>query len=185
MKIEVIKADIATLNVDAIVNAANRRLSPGGGVCGAIHDKAGPKLARKCAALTRWTGGVLPGDAVITEGYDLPARYVIHALGPVWRIEDAEDKARLEDELAECYRNSLLLAEEHQLESIAFPSIGTGAFGWDKKAAAQIAIPTVLSHKAKHVNRVILCCYRDAKEGQLLRSTLDAEKLVNRSAKRN
>ena len=175
MKIDIITGDITTLKVDAIVNAANRELSHGGGVCGAIHQKAGPMLGKECARLSGRLGGVLPGEAFITDGYELPALYVIHTLGPVWRGGSAKEQTQWQEELADCYTNSLAVAEEHELASVAFPSIGTGAFGWDKKMAAQIAIPAVLGHKARHLNRVILCCHRDAVEEQMLQSILDAE----------
>jgi O-acetyl-ADP-ribose deacetylase (regulator of RNase III) len=175
MKIEIINGDITTLKVDAIVNAANKELSHGGGVCGAIHDQAGPMLAKECERLSRRLGGVLPGEAFITGGYELPARHVIHTLGPVWRGGSAKEQTQLQEELADCYTNSLAVAEEHELASVAFPSVGTGAFGWDKKMAAQISIPAVLGHKARHLNRVILCCHRDAVEEQMLQSILDAE----------
>jgi O-acetyl-ADP-ribose deacetylase (regulator of RNase III) len=175
MKIEILNGDITTLKVDAIVNAANRELSHGGGVCGAIHDQAGPMLAKECERLSRRLGGVLPGEAFITGGYELPARHVIHTLGPVWRAGDVQAQAELRAELAACYANSLAVAEEHKLTSIAFPSIGTGAFGWEKKLAAEIAFPAILSHGARHLKRVILCCYRDDVEEQMLQSILDAE----------
>lgn len=126
MKIEIINGDITTLKVDAIVNAANKELSHGGGVCGAIHDQAGQSLAKECGRLSRRLGGVLPGEAFITGGYELPAHHVIHTLGPVWRACDAQAQAGLRSELAACYTNSLAVAEEHELASIAFPSIGTG-----------------------------------------------------------
>ena len=175
MKIEIINGDITTLKVDAIVNAANKELNHGGGVCGAIHDQAGPMLAKECERLSRRLGGVLPGEAFITGGYELPARHVIHTLGPVWRAGDAQAQAELQAELAACYTNSLAVAEEHELASIAFPSNGTGAFGWEKEQAARIAIPAILSHKAQHLKRVILCCYGDAVEEQMLQAILDAE----------
>jgi O-acetyl-ADP-ribose deacetylase len=175
MKIDIIKGDITTLKVDAIVNAANRELSHGGGVCGAIHQKAGPLLTKECAKLSGKLGGVLPGEAFITNGYELPALHVIHTLGPVWRVGSAKEQSQLQEELANCYTNSLAVAEEHELASVAFPSIGTGAFGWDKKMAAQIAIPAVLSHKAEHLNRVILCCYNDAEEMFMMCSFVNAE----------
>jgi len=175
MKIEIINGDITTLKVDAIVNAANKELNHGGGVCGAIHDQAGPMLAKECERLSRRLGGVLPGEAFITGGYELPARHVIHTLGPVWRAGDAEAQAELQAELAACYANSLTVAEEYKLTSIAFPSIGTGAFGWEKKLAAQIAIPTICRQKAQHVQQITLCCHNVADEMQMMQSIIDAE----------
>ena len=169
MKIEIINGDITTLKVDA----ANKELSHGGGVCGAIHDQAGPMLAKECGRLSKRLGGVLPGEAFITGGYELPARHVIHTLGPVWRAGDAQ--AELRAELAACYANSLAVAEEHKLTSIAFPSIGTGAFGWEKKLAAQIAIPTIYRQKTQHVQQITLCCHNDADEMQMMQSVVDAE----------
>ena len=113
--------DITTLETDAIVNAANQSLAPGGGVCGAIHRAAGPELARACAAL----GWCPTGEARLTPGFDLPARFVIHAVGPVWRGGGAGEAALL----ASAYRSALQLAVDHGLESIAFPAISTGIYG--------------------------------------------------------
>src|SRR5258708_19926597 len=114
------RADITTLGVDAIVNAANERLAPGGGVCGAMHAKAGPELAAACAAL----GGCPTGEARITPGFRLPARFVIHAVGPLWRGGSAGEP----ELLASAYRSSILLAQEHDLRTVAFPAITTGLF---------------------------------------------------------
>ena len=160
---------------DAIVNSANCRLSEGGGVCGAIHNRAGAKFTKACAKLSRRLGGILTSEAFITGGYDLPARHVIHTLGPVWHEERVDEHARWSAELAACYTNSLAIAEEHKLASIAFPSIGTGAFGWDKKKAAKIAIRAVLNHDARHVEGVFLCCHKDAEEMFMMCSFVTAE----------
>lgn len=130
-----IEADITTLAVDAIVNAANERLAPGGGVCGAIHRAAGPGLARECARV----GGCPTGEARITGGYDLPASHVIHAVGPVWHGGHAGEEALL----AGCYRSALDLARQHNLRSIAFPAISTGIFGFPLDRATRIAVHTV------------------------------------------
>ena len=135
MQIEVVVDDITRQRVDAIVNAANRSLLVGAGVCGAIHRAAGPELLAECRTL----GGCPTGEARITRGYRLPARHVIHTVGPVWR-GGGEGEPEL---LAACYRNSLTLASEHALKSIAFPAISTGIFGYPLEAAARTAIDTV------------------------------------------
>jgi O-acetyl-ADP-ribose deacetylase (regulator of RNase III) len=134
-RLVVYQVDITQLDVDAIVNAANERLAPGGGVCGAIHRAAGPELARACAEI----GGCPTGEARITPGFELMANYVIHAVGPVWH-----GGGRGEDRLlAGCYRHSLELALEHGLASIAFPAISTGIFGYPLQRATDIAVATV------------------------------------------
>jgi O-acetyl-ADP-ribose deacetylase len=133
-RIQVVQGDITKLDVDAIVNAANTTLLGGGGVDGAIHRAAGPKLLAECRTL----GGCRPGEAKITQGYRLPARFVIHTVGPVWR-GGKHDEART---LANCYRNSLQLAVENELKTIAFPAISCGAYGYPIKEAAHIASKT-------------------------------------------
>lgn len=134
-RMRVHSGDITVLDVDAIVNAANERLLPGGGVCGAIHRAAGPALAAECASL----GGCPVGSARLTRGYSLPAAHVIHAVGPVWhggtRGEDTQ--------LASAYRSSLALARDHGLRSIAFPAISTGIYGFPLDRATEIAVRTV------------------------------------------
>jgi O-acetyl-ADP-ribose deacetylase len=127
--------DITTLDVDAIVNAANQDLSPGGGVCGAIHRAAGPELARACAAVSPCA----TGDARITPGFRLRARFVIHAVGPIWRGAGHGEDALL----ASAYRTSLDLAKQHALASIAFPAISTGIYGFPLESATAIAVATV------------------------------------------
>jgi len=131
-KIAVIQGDITKQNVDAIVNAANSSLLGGGGVDGAIHMKAGPELLAECRQL----GGCKTGQAKITKGYKLPAQWVIHTVGPVWRGGGYEEDSLL----AECYRNSLALAVQTRIKTIAFPSISTGAYGFPVDRAAKIAI---------------------------------------------
>jgi O-acetyl-ADP-ribose deacetylase (regulator of RNase III) len=148
-----IHADIATLDVDAVVNAANSSLLGGGGVDGAIHYAAGPELLEACRAL----GGCPTGDAKITPGFRLPARYIIHTVGPIWR-----GGTRGEQELlAACYRRSLELAVEREISSIAFPSISTGAFAFPLKLAAPIALATVQSFdfSQSELREVLFCCY--------------------------
>jgi O-acetyl-ADP-ribose deacetylase (regulator of RNase III) len=146
-------ADITTLGVDAIVNAANERLAPGGGVCGAIHAKAGPELAAACAAL----GGCPTGEARITPGFRLPARFVIHAVGPLFRGGTAGEP----ELLASAYRSSILLAQEHDLRSVAFPAISTGIFGYPLGPATRVAVETVRAATAKpgSIRQVIFACF--------------------------
>ena len=134
-RVELFQGDITTLAVDAIVNAANPALAPGGGVCGAIHRAAGPELAEACAGI----GGCPTGEARVTPGFHLPARFVIHAVGPVWHGGGSGEAAQL----ASCYRNSLALAVSHHMKSIAFPAISTGIFGYPLAAAAETAVGTV------------------------------------------
>ena len=155
-RIDIVEGDITTLDIDAIVNAANKALLGGGGVDGAIHRAAGPALREACARL----GGCATGEAKITPGFRLPARYVIHTVGPVWGGgERGEDRL-----LADCYRNSLALAHRHGLASIAYPAISTGAYGFPPDRAAHIALRTVLAalNDTTAIERVVFCCFGQA-----------------------
>jgi O-acetyl-ADP-ribose deacetylase len=152
-RLEIVVADITTLGVDAIVNAANQALLGGGGVDGAIHRAAGPELLAECRTL----GGCATGEAKITRGYRLKARHVIHTVGPIWHGGGAGE-AKL---LANAYANSLALARSNRLRSIAFPAISTGVYGYPADQAAKIAVETVVESLRgdPHFERVVFCCF--------------------------
>jgi O-acetyl-ADP-ribose deacetylase (regulator of RNase III) len=154
-KIEIVRGDITKLDVDAIVNAANTSLLGGGGVDGAIHRAAGPKLLEECRAL----GGCRTGEAKITRGHDLPARYVIHTVGPVWSGGNRGEA----EQLANCYRNSLRLAIDNRIKTIAFPAISCGAYRYPISAAAKIAVTTTQDFLVSHdrIDKVIFVLATD------------------------
>jgi O-acetyl-ADP-ribose deacetylase (regulator of RNase III) len=151
-QLEAVRADITRLAVDAIVNAANVRLARGGGVCGAIFAAAGPDLDDACAAI----GSCATGDAVVTPGFRLPARFVVHTVGPVWQGGDAGEP----ELLASCYRRSVEVAHDAGARSIAFPAISTGIFGYPRRAAAEVAVTTLRSC-AGELDRVQLVAFDD------------------------
>lgn len=151
--IRALRADITTLAVDVIVNAANQTLLGGGGVDGAIHRAAGPELKAYCRQL----GGCPTGEAKISPGFKLPARWVIHTVGPVWQGGGRNEAALL----ASCYRNSLELAVGHQARTIAFPGISTGVYGYPKEEAAGIAVSVIRDYES-WFSEIIACCFSDA-----------------------
>ena len=158
MEVEILKADITEIHVDAIVNAANTSLLGGGGVDGAIHRKGGKVILDECIQIRNKQGGCKVGEAVITTAGNLPSKYVIHTVGPVWN-GDKEEKKNL---LAACYQNSLELAVENNIKTIAFPGISTGIYHFPKDKAAEIAIKTVLNFdKISEIEKVIFVCFDD------------------------
>ncbi len=163
---QVIEADITKLKVDAIVNAANKSLLGGGGVDGAIHQAAGPDLLKECRTLD----GCDTGEAKITKGYNLPAKYVIHTVGPIYRFHNPEENERL---LAACYQNSLNLAKKYHLNSIAFSAISTGVYGYPKKAAAQVAVKTVANWLKENDSKIdVDFCVFDNENQQVYQKAL-------------
>ncbi len=161
MLIEVIQGDITRLAADAIVNAANRSLLGGGGVDGAIHRRAGPQLLDACQRMPEVRQGVRcpTGEARATSGFDLPAQYVIHTVGPVWRGGDHGER----DLLAACYRNSLDLARGLHVERIAFPAISCGAYAYPVEQAAHVAMDVIHAELERHAHpaHVVMCCFSD------------------------
>lgn len=156
MRIEVIQADITEIQVDAIVNAANTSLLGGGGVDGAIHRKGGKQILEECMAIRNRQGGCDVGQAVITTAGNLPSKFVIHTVGPVWN-GDKEEKKKL---LADCYKNSLKLALDNAIRTIAFPNISTGIYHFPKDIAAEIAIQTVKKFSRKEeFEKIIFVCF--------------------------
>jgi O-acetyl-ADP-ribose deacetylase (regulator of RNase III) len=163
-RLEILGGDLTTLPVDAIVNAANPSLLGGGGVDGAIHRAAGPELLVACRAL----GGARPGEVKLTRGYRLPARHVIHAVGPIWRGGGAGERATL----AACYRGALQLAVSTGLRSVAFPAISTGVYGYPVEEAARVAVGEVRDGLARwqELERVVLCCFSEESRQAHLRA---------------
>lgn len=169
MPIELIQGDITNIEVDAIVNAANNSLLGGGGVDGAIHRRGGPEILAACQRIRARQGGCPTGEAVITTAGQLPARYVIHTVGPVWKGGHQNEEKLLRS----CYLNSLRLAEENGVKSIAFPNISTGVYGYPKAAAARTAITAVQEYLAgaTAIERVIFICF-DAENYDLYQELL-------------
>jgi O-acetyl-ADP-ribose deacetylase len=163
MQVEVWQGDITTLQIDAIVNAANSSLLGGGGVDGAIHRAAGPELLAECRQL----GGCPTGEAKITKAYRLHAKHIIHTVGPIWRGGHGGEP----EQLASCYRNSLALAVAHQLESMAFPAISTGIYSYPLRPACEIAVRTLRAHQGELPKFVLLCTF-DALTTKITRDVL-------------
>lgn len=164
-RISVVQADITTLDVDVIVNAANSRLIPGGGVDGAINKAAGPELGKAMMAIGRCP----TGQAVITPGFKLKARHVVHTVAPVFAQHKESDVWRL---LADCYRNSLKLAAENAARSIAFPSLGTGVYGIPIKRASSVAVAAAVEHIRGNKTQIVFCCF-SAGDADIYRAELE------------
>lgn len=166
---EVLQGDITQLDVDAIVNAANSSLMGGGGVDGAIHRAGGPAILEECKRIVALKGGCPTGEAVITTAGDMPARFVIHTVGPVWH----GGQRREPELLANCYRNALQLAVENNCATVAFPNISTGVYGYPKAEAARIAVATVRDflNETDRIEKVIFVCF-DAENYRLIQAEL-------------
>ncbi len=166
-RIDILKGDITVLEVDMIVNAAHKSLLGGGGVDGAIHRAAGPGLVAECRAL----GGCPTGEVRLTGGHNLRARYIVHAVGPIYQ----DGRQGEPDLLRSCYEGALRLAEQHEVQAIAFPCISTGAYGYPKEEASQIAVETVVNWLTEHKapRQVIFCCFEPI-DAKLYRKRLDA-----------
>ncbi|WP_343660606.1 O-acetyl-ADP-ribose deacetylase [Chryseobacterium sp.] len=160
MKIELIKGDITQIQTDAIVNAANSSLLGGGGVDGAIHRAGGPQILEECREIRNRQGKCNTGEAVVTGAGNLPAKYVIHTVGPVWNGNE-EKESKL---LADCYRNSLNLAESLGVKTVAFPNISTGVYRFPKDLAGKIAVDEVRKFKSDIIEKVIFVCFDDENE---------------------
>lgn len=167
MELELLKGDITKIKVDAIVNAANTSLLGGGGVDGAIHRAGGPRILAECRQIRNRQGGCPVGKAVMTTAGQLPAQKVIHTVGPVWNGGQSQEI----DKLRNCYINSLKLAEQHQLQTIAFPNISTGIYGFPKAPAADIAIQAVTHYPFVYLQKVIFVCF-DEENFQLYQKKL-------------
>lgn len=155
MNIEIVKGDITTIEVDAIVNAANTSLLGGGGVDGAIHRKGGITILEECREIRNRQGGCNVGDAVITNAGKLPTKKVIHTVGPRWN----QGRSKEDEKLKSCYERSLEIAQEHELESIAFPNISTGIYKFPKERAARIAIEVIKNWKGEKIKEVKIVCF--------------------------
>ena len=160
MNIELIKGDITKIQADAIVNAANSSLLGGGGVDGAIHRAGGKEILEECIQIRNRQGKCNTGEAVVTSAGNLPAKYVIHTVGPVWNGEEIKNSKLLED----CYKNSLQLAESLNVETIAFPNISTGVYRFPKELAGKIAVETVKNYQSEIIKTVIFVCFDDENE---------------------
>ena len=160
MNIEVIKADITKIPADAIVNAANSSLLGGGGVDGAIHRAGGKQILEECIRIRNRQGKCNTGEAVVTSAGNLPAKYVIHTVGPVWN-GDVEKMSKL---LSKCYKNSLELAESLGVKTIAFPNISTGVYKFPKELAGKVALETVHKFQSENIEKVIFVCFDDENE---------------------
>lgn len=159
MNINIVVGNIVSLEVDAIVNAANPALMDGAGVCGAIHLAAGPRLREACLKLN----GCDVGEAKITPGFDLPAKWIIHTVGPIWRGGQYNEAALLQ----QCYENALKIAKVHQIETIAFPAISTGIYGYPKREAAKIALQT-LGEEGRNFKAITACLFNPEDEALYL-----------------